>query len=201
MFIHAGFGGIALVTGAISLIARKGSVIHKKSGKVFYFTMLTSALLALVISLMPNHESPFLFAIGIFSSYFLIGGYRSVKFKSNNSNLLKDKVIAGLIILTGFLMITYPIVLTGNADIVLVVFGVIDLLLFRNSNKARKNWMKIHLSKMISGYVAAVTAFVVVNHWIPGVWAWFTPPILGNIYLTYWLVKLNSKRKTIPGNG
>ena len=36
IYTHAGFGGIALLTGAIALIAKKGNKLHKKSGKVFF---------------------------------------------------------------------------------------------------------------------------------------------------------------------
>lgn len=198
---HIIFGGIALISGAISLIAKKGKKLHKKSGKVFYYSLLTSALISLIVSLMPNHQNPFLFCIGLFSSYFIIGGYRSLAFKNKDKSFFLDKIIAFLIILVGIVMMTYPILLNDKINIVLFVFGMvsilfgaIDLLLFQNSKKAKKNWLKIHLSKMISGYIATVTAFIVVNQWIPGIWAWFTPIIFGSIYLIYWLNKLNRKK-------
>ena len=201
LFIHAGFGGIALVSGAISLVTKKGNPLHKKSGKVFYYTLLISVLMSLVISVMPNHKSTFLFSIGLFSSYFIIGGYRSLGFKKKDVSFRWDKIIAYLIVVTGITMIAYPILLEGNINIVLLIFGMIalifgaiDLLLLQNKSKIKENWLKIHLSKMISGYVAATTAFVVVNQWIPGVWAWFTPGIFGTVYMIYWLNKLNKKK-------
>ena len=63
---HATFGGIALLTGLISIIAYKGKNLHKKSGKFFVYTMITSGLIAMFIAVLPNHECPFLFAIGIY---------------------------------------------------------------------------------------------------------------------------------------
>lgn len=202
IYVHAAFGGMALLSGAISLIATKGNTLHKKSGKLFFFTMLASTSLSLIIAVLPYHKSPFLFCIGLFSSYFIIGGFRSLEFKKQVISLRLDKIIAYLIIVTGIAMVFCPILIEGSPDIILLVFGLtsilfgsIDVLLFRDINRLRKHWLKIHLSKMISGYVAAVTAFVVVNGWLPGVWAWFTPAIFGNIYLTYWLLKLNKKRK------
>lgn len=197
---HVGFGSIALISGAISMIAKKGNWYHKKSGKVFYYALLISALISLMVSLMPNHQSPFFFCLGLFSLYFIIGGYRSLAFKVKNVSLWLDKIIACLIILVGLVMMIYPILLNGKINVVLfyfgavsVVFGIIDLLLFQNSTKTRKNWLNIHLTKMIGAYLVAVTAFVV-NQSILGIWGWFLPTIIGNIYLFYWLIKLNRKK-------
>ncbi len=206
IIVHACFGGIALVTGGISLLSKKGSTIHKRSGKAFYYTMLTSVLMSLFIAIMPNHKSSFLFSIGLFSLYFIIGGYRSLKYKMRDVVLKLDKILGSLIIVTGITMVVYPIMLKNTVDTVLmvfgiiaIIFGVIDLILLNNVKKLRKNWLKIHLSKMISGYVAAMTAFVVVNGWIPGVWAWFTPGVFGTIYMFFWLVKLNNYRPNKQG--
>ena len=49
--------------------------------------MLGSAFFALIISVLPHHRSPFLFSIGLFSSYLLISGFRSLKFRTSNPNL------------------------------------------------------------------------------------------------------------------
>lgn len=203
IIIHAGFGGIALIAGLISLIAKKGNRSHKKSGKVFYYTLMISVTMSLVISLLPNHKSAFLFCIGLFSNYFIIGGYRSLRFKKKGTSLKLDKFITSFIMLTGVVMILYPVLLENRINVVLLVFGIIalifgafDLYLLRNEHTAQKNWLKIHLSKMISGYVAATTAFVVVNQWIPGVWSWFTPAIFGTLYMIYWLNKLRRKATT-----
>ena len=37
-YIHAHLGGIALLSGSISLVSKKGSRLHKKPGKVYLFT-------------------------------------------------------------------------------------------------------------------------------------------------------------------
>ena len=81
IYIHAGFGGIALVFGAIALYVKKGSKIHKKTGKVFYYSMLISIFISSIVAITPSNENPFLFLIGLFSFYFIISGYRSLKYK------------------------------------------------------------------------------------------------------------------------
>jgi uncharacterized membrane protein len=199
-YIHAPLGGIALLTGGVSLIAKKGSNIHKKFGKIFFFSMLFSAISAFIISVLPNHESPFLFSIGLFSTYFLVSGLRSLKFKQKEFELKTDKIIAYLMTLTGILMISYPIILYSKLNIILTVFGLVgivfglrDLKLFQDIQRIKKNWLKLHLGKMTGGYIAAVSAFFVVNQILPGIWNWFVPGIIGSAYITYWMIKMNKK--------
>lgn len=59
VYAHATFGSIALVTGLVALIAKKGKTIHKKSGLLFFYSMLVSAFIALVVAMLPNHFNPF----------------------------------------------------------------------------------------------------------------------------------------------
>jgi uncharacterized membrane protein len=199
-YIHAPLGGIALLAGGIALIVKKGNSIHKKSGIIFFYTMLTSAITSFIISILPNHESPFLFSIGLFSSYFLIIGIRSLNFKRKEFSLRIDKIIAYLIIIVGICMVLYPVILHSKLNIILTVFGIVglvfgirDLRHFKDLNHLKKSWLKLHLGKMSGGYIAAVTAFFVVNQILPGIWNWFVPGILGSVYITYWMKKVNKK--------
>jgi uncharacterized membrane protein len=200
IYIHATLGSIAFLAGFIAIITKKGGNYHKKSGIVFYYTMLFSAISALIIAVLPKHESPFLFTIGLFSSYFIITGYRALRFKKPNPSLTLDKIIAACMILTGIVMIGYPLLMNGKFNIVLTVFGTIgivfairDLLLFKNAKRLRNSWLKLHIGKMLGGYISAVTAFIVVNQFIPGIAGWLTPSIFGSAYIAYWFRKLNKK--------
>jgi uncharacterized membrane protein len=205
-YIHAPLGGIALFAGGIALIAKKGSQLHKKSGEVFFYSMLISAIAAFIISVLPKHENPFLFSIGLFSSYFLISGLRSLQYKQREFELKIDKIIAYLIALTGFSMILYPIVLFSQLNIILTVFGIVgivfgfrDLKLFRDKERLKKSWLKLHLGKMTGGYISAVSAFFVVNQILPGIWNWFVPGIIGSMYIACWMIKQN-KKKPVANN-
>ena len=200
IYIHAAFGSIALLTGLVAVIARKGKTIHKKFGLVFYYTMILSGTSAMLIAVLPNHENPFLFAVGIFSLYFVLTGYRALRFKRKASDLKIDKAIALVMLFTGVLMIVLPVVLLGSINIVLGVFGIVgiifsikDLRLFKEPKRLRSLWLKLHLGKMLGGYIAASTAFVVVNQFIPGVYAWFAPGIIGSVIIVYWNKKINKK--------
>jgi uncharacterized membrane protein len=200
IYSHAFLGGIALFSGMISLIAKKGKILHRKSGKVFLLSMLSSALTALIISILPNHESAFLFSIGVFSSYLILTGYRAISYKSKNVNLTIDKIISWTMIVLASLMIFYNPIFNNKVNIVLTVFGIVgsflsirDLILYKNTERLTAGWLKLHLGKMIGGYISATTAFVVVNDFFPSFYGWFIPRIIGGFYITYWMNKLKNK--------
>lgn len=206
IYFHALLGGFALFIGALALLVQKGSRPHKKYGKMFFFSMLTSAKLAIVISVLPGHESYFLFTIGLFSSYFLVSGFRSIQFKRYKA-LPFDKGFPIFLALTGVAMIFLPLWMEGKLNLVMLVFGVFAILFgirdfrtIRNAKKLRKVWLKMHLGNMIGGYIAAVTAFLVVNEILPGLWSWFVPGILGGVYISYWNKKIDRKHELQKAN-
>ena len=201
IYIHAIFGGIALISGLVSMMAQKGKTTHKKSGLIFFYAMMICGFSAMIVAVLPNHESPFLLAVGIFSLYFVLSGYRALNFKSKNPDLRIDKLIAIIMIITGILMIVSPILISKRIHIVLTVFAIVgiifsirDLILFKKPKQLRKNWLKMHLGKMIGGYISASTAFVVVNEFFPGIYGWFIPSIFGSLIIAYWMRKLNKTR-------
>ena len=204
IYIHAAFGGIALLAGSVSIIAKKGKNIHRKSGLIFFYSMMLSGIIAMIVAVLPNHESPFLFAVGIFSLYFVLTGNRALNFKRKNPDLKIDKLISIIMIATGVLMILLPIILTKSINIVLVVYAIVgiifsvgDLILFRNPERLRKGWLKLHLGKMLGGYISATTAFVVVNEFFPSFYGWFIPGIVGGFVIAYWMRKMNKKTVAI----
>jgi len=207
IYIHATFGGIALLAGLVSMIAKKGKNIHRKSGLVFFYSMIFSGVIAMIVAFLPNHESPFLFSIGIFSLYFVLTGNRALNFKTKNPDLKIDKLISIIMTITGVLMISIPIILTNSINIILLVFGIVgiifsvrDLILFKTPERLRKGWLKLHLGKMIGGYISATTAFVVVNKFFSNYYGWFIPGIVGGFVIAYWVRKINKKTKTVVNN-
>ncbi|MGB0390508.1 MAG: DUF2306 domain-containing protein [Salibacteraceae bacterium] len=203
ILIHALFGGFALIAGSVALISKKGGSTHKKSGRVFFYSMLFSAFVSTVVALLPNHKNPFLFSIGIFSSYFLLSGILSLEYRNPKISLRRPKALAVTIIITSLIMVLFPIIYLGVLNIVLVVFGilgltfgVLDLRLFTNPSRLSESWLTSHLGKMTGGYISAVSAFFVVNQILPGIWNWFIPGIVGGVFITYWTNKINKKKNS-----
>lgn len=203
--IHVALGATALVAGAIALSTTKGARWHRLSGKVFFYTMLVSAITACVVAMLPGHINYFLFAIGMFSSYFVLTGYRSLQYKKPPEDLMPDRIMAIALLILGVGMIIVPLLTLDGWNPVLTVFGGVgiifgarDLRMIRHRDILQRRWLRLHLGKMIGGYIAATTAFFVVNEILPGIWNWFTPGIIGGIFIAYWSGRV--RKKGVPAS-
>ncbi|PIB30745.1 DUF2306 domain-containing protein [Maribacter sp. 4G9] len=202
IYIHAFFGGLALLAGSLAIASRKGKLLHKASGLLFYYCMLASAIMALVISVLPGHENAFLFSIGMFSSYLLLAGYRGLRFKNSTMNLKLDKLISLSVVLVGLCMVFMPLVFNQGLHIVLllfgfasIIFGIRDLRMFKKPETLRENWLRIHIGKMTGAYIASFSAFLVVNQFFHPLVNWLLPSILGSIFIAYWIRNSKHKKK------
>lgn len=201
VLLHAGLGGLALLSGSIALFAQKGKPLHKGSGKVFFFAMLFSALIAIWVALLPGHYDPFLFAIGVFTSYMLVGGYRALRFKRPEVDLRIDRMVSVLMLICGIGMLTIPLVFQGVIDVVLAIFGGIgiafvlrDFKIYGHPEQLKSIWLKVHIGKMTGAYIASITAFFVVNQIMTYYLNWLLPTVLGSIYIAYWTRKTKPKK-------
>jgi hypothetical protein len=163
--------------------------------------MLLSISTSLIIAVLPNHQNSFLFAVGIFSAYFLISGFRAIRFKTNINNLKIDKAIAIITLISGVLTIGMAFSQANRINIVLVVLGGLelsfaskDLMHFKNPQTLQKKWLKMHIGKIVGSYISALTAFIVVNQFIPGIWGWFIPGILGTVFIIFWMRKIKKTK-------
>jgi len=196
--LHAALGGLALLAGALAIAFTKGSKRHTLSGKFFFFALLCSAGLAIVIACIPSHFSPFLLAVGVFSLYLLLSGYRALRFKEIKIDLRVDKMISASMLLVGISMIAVPILVSSKVNVVLFVFGGIglllairDLKLYRQPEQLKKRWLRLHLGNMLGAYIASLTAFMVVNQLLPPLVGWLGPTVIGSIYIVWWNRKLS----------
>jgi hypothetical protein len=200
---HAALGGISLVSGFIAAITKKGSRTHIISGRIFYYSLGGSILLSLIAANMPDHYNPFLFSVGIFSGYFILIGKRAIQYKSPTHSFTVDKIIHFIMLLTCFLMVVVPLIVSKSFHIVAGVFGLLgfifairNLLDLRHLDQVRKNWLKMHIGNISGGYIASVTAFVVVNDFFPGVYSWFVPGVIGGLFIYYSIRKIDNKLKS-----
>lgn len=202
IYLHAGLGMIALVAGIIAIGAPKGHSLHKRAGNAFFYSMLISGILAMLITQVPEHENMFLFVIGVFSTYLTISGKRSIQYKTSNHRFTFDKILSYCMILTGLAMIGYLPITQGKISIILSFFGLIgaylalrDLLYFAKPELLQKQWIQLHIGKMVGAYIAALTAFLIVNEVFPGIIGWFLPSIIGTVYIWITTGKIEKKTK------
>ena len=203
--IHVVLGSLAFIVGGVTLLAKKGSRLHKRMGKVFFWTMAISALFTLIVSLMPYHISFSMLQISVMTLYFLVGGMRSIALKQSNPALLIDKALAYAVMSISLIILSRWVLLYGNSHPLLIVFtgvavafGVVDLWAFTKPMYVKKHWLILHLSKMVAEYTTAVTGFFVAQDILGGYFNWFTPTVICLIYIFFWAIKLNTIQRNIP---
>lgn len=198
IYIHAFFGGIALLSGLASILFIKGSPNHKKSGKVFSYGMVISSLISLPICWLPNHENNFLFLIGIFTIYLVISGNRVLLFKKKKEANFTDKLISGVMFVASLIMLffgTYFLLKSNFGGVLYLFFGLTAFLISIRDFKFYKNIDKskvlpFHIGKMSGAYIASVTAFLVAGLRFEGLIYWILPSIIGTIFIMYWTKKM-----------
>ncbi|MHA8066122.1 hypothetical protein V7S76_05475 [Aquirufa sp. ROCK2-A2] len=201
IYFHAFFGAIGLITGALSIIVKKGANVHRKTGRIFSYSMIISSIISLVIAQMPNHENTFLFSIGIFTIYLVLSGNRALTFQSKikTGAEIVDKIISGGMFLISLIMITLGILGIIQAigfSVLYAFFGGFGLFLsvndFRNFHKHhqnKKSWLAIHIGRMVGAYIATTTAFLVVALQTNSLFFWISPTIVGTTGIIYWIRK------------
>lgn len=207
LILHIVGGSVGLFTGTINLVRRKGDKKHRLVGKVFAYSMYTAGFSSLVLSVL--HSNIFLFMVGVFTIYLVGTGYRYIFLKMLGrvqSPAILDWTISGGMLMAGLLFIGLGIkhALSGNYfGIVFIVFGSLgvgmvktDFHNYRGRVKAVNYWLLAHLQRMIAGYIAATTAFLVVNAEyspvaLPSVVVWLLPTAI----LTPVIIALSNKYK------
>lgn len=189
LFVHIFFGFMALFFGLFAIISKKGSKVHRLTGKIFFVSMLCVALTAVLISLVKNIY--FLLMISLFSFYQNYMGYRSVRNKTLRPSLLDWSVLL-MAVINGIFMVVFW-------NVVSVTFGIISILLtvrqiriyfrlIRGKEIPKLLWLRQHIAMMTGAYIATLTAFLVVNvknftpQWLP----WLAPAGVLIPFIIYW---------------
>ena len=200
LVIHVLAGTIALLCSAIAVSSEKGKKFHVLSGRTYFWCMVGIFLTAILMSII--NSNIFLFLIAIFSFYLAFAGMRFAKNRKGIATTI-DWIAVSLMILSGLgmwaLAITYFI--SDNSQyITLLVFGFIALALGYGDYRSHKNKAAIgkeriakHLTNMMAGTIAVITAVLVVNVNIEPIWIWWMlPTAVITPIIFYWNKKTSS---------
>ncbi|MBW1296131.1 hypothetical protein [Aquimarina litoralis] len=203
IYIHAFFGSIGLVSGFISIIGKKGRFYHKKGGIIFSVSMFISSLIAIPITLLPNHENLLLHLLSIFTIYLVISGNRVLKFKKNHTLGIIDIVITSIMGLVFIGMIVTGIYYRINEipkSTLFFFFGgfgimatIRDIKLYKTFKTNPKAYLSNHLGKMSGAFGAAVTAFLLAALDSSTLWVWLSPSVITLLFVTFWRRKIALK--------
>ena len=181
--IHILAGTIALLCAALAVSSEKGKKIHVISGRIYFWCMVVIFLTAVPMSII--NSNIFLFLIAVFSFYLAFAGMRFARNRKGVATTL-DWIAVSLMILSGLGMwILAVIYFTNNNSryITLLVFGFLAISLgyadfknYKNKTAIGKKRLSRHLTNMMGGTIAVITAVLVVNFGLEPRWIWWVLP-------------------------
>ena len=207
LIIHVAAGVISLVTGLISILSLKGSKVHKKSGKIYFYSMTIVFVTAIIIA--SYRFNRFLFLIAFLSYYSVFTGVRKLRLKNLHKNQ-KPKwydwtagIINGIANLFFIGLGIYYSIENGffsGGALLSVGFGIGGLLIsyvnlkpFIIKPNKSYHWYLSHIGNMFGGYIATSTAFLstlISKYEIMNPFLGFAlPSIIGVPLLIYWMNK------------
>lgn len=205
IYTHAFLGGVGLISGLSSVFVKKGGSIHKKSGKVFTYSMLSSSLISILVARMPHHENLFLFLIGVFTIYLILSGNMALSLKSKSEYQVgwKERLTSGSMLLVSLVMMllgVLGIIQKVDNSFLYLFFGGFgaslsyrDFIAFRTFEENKKVWLINHIGRMVGALIASFTAFLVAGLHIGTTLVWILPTVIGTIYIFYQIRQVKSK--------
>ena len=191
--IHILVGTIALLCAALAVSSEKGKKIHVLSGKTYFWSMVAIFLTAIPMSIIASNI--FLFLVAIFSFYLAFAGMRFARNRKGIATTL-DWIAVSLMILSGLGMwILAAIYFTNDNSqyIVLLVFGFLAVFLgygdyksYKDKTATGKERIAKHLTNMMGGTIAVITAVLVVNPPSNPEWVWWVLPTALIVPVIFW---------------
>jgi uncharacterized membrane protein len=213
--VHVLAGTVALLVAPIAMVAAKGGPTHRRWGVVYYWAMATVALSAIALSVW--HPSPFLTLVAVFSFYFVFRGRRVLDRKrpdrGERASVLDWTGAVGTAAACAALVVlgvVQPGPVWVRLGVVAVVFGLLGLALAAADVRSfvwppvdRNTWWFAHMTGMLGSYVAALSAFSVVNFtFLPTTARWLWPTLVGTPLIVLWIAYYKRRfRRGAPAPG
>lgn len=213
LVIHIAAGSIALLTALAALVTAKGGTIHVRAGRVYAIGMTLIFLTAVPLAILG--ADVFLLLIAFFSFYLIFAGWRFARNRSRRPQPV-DWVAVAIMGLTGLAMWGYAVALelSGSGQwVTMLAFGsiavalsVADGLFFNQGRSGRRRpapYLRIqrHLTNMMAGTIATVTAVMVVNVSMDPVWLpWLLPTVVITPLIVWWNVRTARQARPAAGS-
>ena len=191
--IHILVGTIALLGAALAVSSEKGKRIHVLSGRTYFWCMVVIFSTAIPMSIINNNI--FLFLIAIFSFYLAFAGMRFARNRKGIATTL-DWIAVSLMILSGvgmWILATIYFTNDNSQYIVLLVFGFLAVFLgygdyksYKDKTATGKERIAKHLTNMMGGTIAVITAVLVVNPPSNPEWIWWVLPTALVVPVIFW---------------
>jgi uncharacterized membrane protein len=195
---HAASGALALFVAPLAMAVSKGGDWHRRWGKIFFYSMIMVCVTAIFMAV-AHPQNFWLALIAVFSFHMVASGYRSLYLKKLHEGLKPDGLdkwlhgVAGVV--NGGLLIwglSHLFMGVRNTQAVLyTVFGLMGMTIvllniskFFKRKHEKREWFFGHITGMLGGYIATVSAFSAVNFgpwfpWMPSWLVWLWPTLIG----------------------
>ena len=194
LVIHITAGVTALAAATVALLTVKGGPRHVRAGRVYAWAMTVICVTAVPLAIAGSDL--LLGLVAVFSFYLVFAGWRFARNASGRPRGV-DWAAVAVMGLTGMAMWGYggALFLRGDSQwVTLAVFGFIavalsatDLRYHRAPARAGRQRIARHLTNMLAGTIATVTAVVVVNVETRPEWlAWILPTLLITPLIVWW---------------
>ena len=214
LVIHIASGSVALLTALVALVTAKGGLVHVRAGRVYAIGMTLIFLTAIPLAILG--ADVFLLLIAVFSFYLVFAGWRFARNRSRRPQPA-DWAAVAIMGLTGLGMWGYAVVLgmSGSGQwVTMLAFGFIavalsvaDGLFFNQGRGTRRRpaphlRIQRHLTNMMAGTIATVTAVMVVNVSMNPVWLpWLLPTIVITPLIVWWNVRTARQARPSANSG
>lgn len=204
LYFHAFSGGIALLSGIIAILTKKGGKKHIISGEIYFYGMLSVVITGLIVA--SHRGNIFLQTIAIFSFYMAFTGKRVLRNKKEIVSSPLDWGFNILSMLCGLFMLylvvnNFSRIGFAGAIPMLLVFGILltwmciqDALKMWQKKWVKNDWLYTHIGRMGGSFIATSTAFILTNVTFEPRWiVWLAPTVIGSPLMAMAIKKWKKK--------
>ena len=206
LIVHIIAGFAALTAAAVATMTKTLDVAHRwhvYSGTVFFWGMVVIFLTAIPLALIrPN---TFLLLIAILSFYFALAGWRYATHRRGSPRPL-DWLSASVMALAAGIMIIFGVFLLSRRNtngITMIILGGIgaalslsDIRTLQHGGAKGPQRIAQHLTMMLAGTIATITAFVVTNFTVqPAFILWLAPTVVITPIIIVWNRRIRAGKR------
>lgn len=216
-FVHIVAGTLGLLAGYVALFAAKGAPVHRKSGMLFVYTMLTMAVFGMIIAVARSKAPEINIPAGLITSYLVVTSLLTVRPLPAESRLARWVDVGAMLVALGVVvtMLTFGLEAIANGGkrngfpafpfFLFATFGVLgvagDLRVLSSGPRKGGQRLARHLWRMsIALFIGALSfsvqmARILSKHVpVPGALV-ALPMLIVLVAMVYWLWRVRARRK------
>ncbi|MEP7001789.1 MAG: hypothetical protein ABI969_14980, partial [bacterium] len=211
--VHILAGSLSIILGFVALYSAKGASLHRKSGILFVYVMVTMALLGMSLAVLRNKMPDVNIAAGLLTSYLVITALTTVRPASTHSRSRWWLNAVGMLVASavGITMLTFGIEAIANGgrrnDVpafpyfmftTFAVLGVVgDALVMRSGALKGRPRLARHLWRMSAALFIASMSLGQLMKFVPKPYRYrpvlLLPVVAVTMTMLYWLWRMRSK--------